>query len=125
MRQRLFGTNEENQDLESLLKYNRDMQEKITENMLSLTKNMKEHALTANAIIKKDVLLLEKSDNITDQNTVKLKSESVKLEEHTKSTWRCWTWLMLAFVIVVFLSKFCVMEIHNCIRRKKYFVLIF
>lgn len=106
IRQRLASTNIQDDDLDAFLKYNRNIQEKIAENMLSMTSSMKEHALAANAIIKKDIGLLEKSDKLTDVNTVKLKTESLKLQEHTQSHWRCWMWVMIAFVLVVFFSKY-------------------
>ncbi|XP_046144842.1 vesicle transport protein USE1 isoform X2 [Osmia bicornis bicornis] len=92
VRQR-FSSNMQDDDLDALLKYNRNIQEKIAENMLSMTSSMKEHALAANAIIKKDIGLLERSDKLTDVNTTKLKSESLKLQEHTTSYWRCWMWI--------------------------------
>ncbi|XP_054001174.1 vesicle transport protein USE1 [Hylaeus anthracinus] len=104
VRQRLSSTSMQDDDLDMLLKYNRNIQEKIAENMLSMTSSMKEHALAANAIIKKDISLLEKSDKLTDSNTAKLKTESLKLQEHTSSHWRCWMWVMIAFVLVVFFN---------------------
>lgn len=106
MRQRLSSSNIQDDDLDAILKYNRNIQEKIAENMLSMTSTMKEHALAASAIIKKDIGTLEMSDKLTDVNAVKLKKESLKLEEHTNSKWRCWVWLMIAFVLVVFFSKY-------------------
>lgn len=106
IRQRLSSTNMQDEDLDAILKYNRNIQEKIAENMLSMTNSMREHALAANAIIKKDIGMLEVSDKLTDVNAVKLKKESLKLEEHTNSKWRCWLWCMIAFVLVVFISKY-------------------
>lgn len=106
VRQRLSNSNIQDEDLDAILKYNRNIQEKIAENMLSMTSNIKEQALVANAIIKKDIGALETSDKLTDINAVKLKKESLKLEEHTNSKWRCWVWLMIAFVLVVFFSKY-------------------
>lgn len=82
------------------------MQEKIAENMLSMTSTMKEHALTANAIIKKDVNYLEKSNRMSDTNQVKLKGESLKLEEHTRSNWTCGLLLMIVIVLAVFFSEY-------------------
>lgn len=105
VRQRLSNSNIQDEDLDAILKYNRNIQEKIAENMLSMTSSMKEHALAASAIIKKDIGTLERSDKLTDINAVKLKKESLKLEEHTNSKWRCWVWIMIAFVFVVFFSK--------------------
>lgn len=106
VRQRTSKSNIQDEDLDAILKYNRNIQEKIAENMLSMTSSMKEHALAANAIIKKDIAVMEKSDKLTDINAVKLKKESLRLEEHTNSKWRCWVWLMIAFVLVVFFSKY-------------------
>lgn len=105
LRQRLVTSPTQDEDLDALLKYNRDMQERIAENMILMTSSMKEHALTASSIIKRDISSLEKSDKLTDKNAIKLRTESLKLEEHTKSTWRCWVWLMVAFVLVVFFCK--------------------
>lgn len=111
VRQRMASGNMQDEDLDVLLKYNRNIQEKIAENMLSMTSSMKEHALAANAIIKKDIGSIEKSDKLTDVNAVKLKTESLKLEEHTRSTWRCWMWLMIAFVLVVFFNMVLFMKV--------------
>ncbi|KAJ8673447.1 hypothetical protein QAD02_004709 [Eretmocerus hayati] len=69
LRQRLLNSNVQDQDLDALLKYNRNMQEKIAENMILMTKSMKEHALTASAIIKNDVSTLERSDKLSDNNS--------------------------------------------------------
>lgn len=105
VRQRLSSSNIQDEDLDAILKYNRNIQEKIAENMLSMTSSMKEQALAASAIIKKDITTLERSDKLTDVNAVKLKKESLKLKEHTNSKWRCWVWIMIAFVLVVFFSE--------------------
>ncbi|XP_071556688.1 vesicle transport protein USE1 [Temnothorax nylanderi] len=115
VRQRLTGSNIQDDDLDAILKYNRNIQEKIAENMLSMTSTMKEHALAASAVIKKDIGMLEMSDKLTDVNAVKLKKESLKLEEHTKSKWRCWVWLMIAFVLIVFFNMVLFMKV----ARKK------
>ncbi|XP_039315086.1 vesicle transport protein USE1-like isoform X3 [Solenopsis invicta] len=116
VRQRLLNSNIQDEDLDAILKYNRNIQEKIAENMLSMTGTMKEHALAANAIIKKDIGKLEMSDKLTDVNAIKLKKESLKLEEHTKSKWRCWVWIMIAFVLVVFFNMVLFMKM----ARKKF-----
>ena len=92
-------------DLDAVLKYNRNMQENIANNMLLMTRSMREHATIASGIIRRDIKSLEKSNKLTDTNENSLKSESLKLAEHTKSNWRCWVWLMVAFVLVVFFSK--------------------
>ncbi|XP_048509980.1 vesicle transport protein USE1 isoform X2 [Athalia rosae] len=113
LRQRFSVTNVHEENLDAILKYNRNIQEKIAENMLSMIGNMKEHALTASTVIRKDIGSLEKSEKLTDLNTEKLKTESVKLEEHTKSNWRCWVWVMVAFVLVVFFNMVLFMKISK------------
>ncbi|XP_011860600.1 PREDICTED: vesicle transport protein USE1-like [Vollenhovia emeryi] len=104
VRQRLSSSNIQDDDLDAILKYNRNIQEKIADNMLSMTSTMKEHALAASAIIKKDVGMLEMSNKLTDVNAVKLKKESLKLQEHTNSKSECWVWIMVVFVLFVFFS---------------------
>ncbi|XP_011504703.1 PREDICTED: vesicle transport protein USE1, partial [Ceratosolen solmsi marchali] len=104
LRQRHINSNNQDEDINAVLNYHHKMQEKIAENMILMTNNMKEHALTASTIIKKDLSILEKSDKLADNNTTKLKDEAFKLGEHTKSTWRCWLWVMIAFVLVVFFN---------------------
>ncbi|KAF7394731.1 hypothetical protein HZH66_007905 [Vespula vulgaris] len=111
IRHRYASTSIQDEDLDALMKYNRNIQEKIAENMLSMTSSMKEHALAASAIIKRDINTLEKSEKLTNTNTGKLKTESLKLEEHTKSNWRCWVWLMIAFVLVVFFNMILFMKV--------------
>ncbi|XP_012276005.1 vesicle transport protein USE1 [Orussus abietinus] len=111
LRQRVIHQSSQEEDLDAIIKYNRNIQEKIAENMLLMTNNMKEHAQTASAIIRKDITSLEKSDKLTDTNVNKLKKESIKLEEHTKSTWRCWVWVMVAFVLIVFFNMVLFMKV--------------
>ncbi|KAF7993817.1 hypothetical protein HCN44_011086 [Aphidius gifuensis] len=113
LKQRLLSpSSNQDDDLNSILKYNNDMQEKIAENMMMMTSSMKEHALTANAFITKDVNKLIKSDELTDKNTEKLKNETLRLEEHTKSQWRCWVWIMVVFVLTVFFSKYLYIDLY-------------
>lgn len=92
-------------DLDAVIKYNRNMQENIANNILLMTRSMKEHATIASGIIRRDIKTLENSNKLTDGNQMSLKTESLKLTEHTKSNWRCWVWFMVAFVLIVFFSK--------------------
>lgn len=66
IRHRLSSSNIQDEDLDAILKYKRNIQKKIAENMLSMTSTTKEHALVASAIIKKDIGMLEMSDKLTD-----------------------------------------------------------
>lgn len=117
VRKRISSSGMQEEDLDIILKYNRNVQEKIAANMLLMTSNMKEHALAASAIIKKDIDTLDKSDKLTNVNAAKLKTESLKIGEHTKSKWRCWLWLMIAFVLTVFFSEYFTTELLRLYRN--------
>lgn len=93
-------------DLDELLEYNKNMQEKIADNMLILTRNLKEQSQLANKIIRQDTEVVGKSSNLTEHNLAKLKVESEKLQEHSKRAWKCWMWMMLLIVMAVFISKY-------------------
>lgn len=99
------------------VKYIRDNQEKITEHMLSLTKNLKEQTETANKIIKKDTEMMSRSAGMTDRNISALNKETEKLEDHSRNALKCWMWLMIVFVIVTFIGMVLFMKI---VKKKKY-----
>lgn len=87
------------------VKYYNNAQEKITEHMLSLTRNLKEQTETANRIIKKDTEMVSRSTGVADRNINTLGKEAEKLEQHSRKAYKCWLWLMFVFVIVVFIGK--------------------
>lgn len=93
------------------LKYHNDVQEKITEHMLSLTKSLKEQTEIANRIIKRDTEVVSKSANMTDKNINSLTKENEKLQEHSRNAWKCWTFLMFGSVIFIFIGMVLFMKI--------------
>lgn len=103
-------------DADQLLKHHENMQQKITEDMLSLTRTLKEQSETANKIIKMDTEVVSRSTELAQQNFGKLTVESVKLGEHSKRAWKCWMWLMLAIVLIVFINMVLFMKV----MKKKY-----
>ncbi|CAH1365671.1 vesicle transport protein USE1 [Tenebrio molitor] len=98
-------------DLDQVINYHENMQSKITNDMLILTKNLKEQSELANKIIKKDTEVVGRSSQLTDQNYSKLSSESNKLAEHSKRAWKCWMWIMLLVVVVVFINMVLFMKV--------------
>ncbi|XP_075162631.1 vesicle transport protein Use1 [Haematobia irritans] len=104
-------------DQSEAVKYIRDNQEKITEHMLSLTRNLREQTETANKIIKKDTEMMSRSSGMTDRNISALNKETEKLEDHSRNAWKCWMWLMIIFVIVTFIAMVLFMKI---VKKKKY-----
>ncbi|XP_044757090.1 vesicle transport protein USE1 [Coccinella septempunctata] len=103
-------------NLDELINYNDNVQQKVTDDILALTKNLKEQSELANKIIKKDTEVLTRSSVITEQNKAKLEVESHKLEEHSRRAWKCWMWVMLFMVMLVFFTT--VMFIK--VTKKKY-----
>ncbi|XP_075981286.1 vesicle transport protein Use1 [Anticarsia gemmatalis] len=112
-----FTSNSSSQeDIDSLLKYHQNMQEKVAENMVMLTKSLKEQSQIASTIIKGDTEALKKSSDLTDKNLSSLKVESERLQEHSRSAWKCWLWIMLAVVMVIFINMVLFMKVMK--KRK-------
>ncbi|KAL9905390.1 vesicle transport protein USE1 isoform X2 [Glossina fuscipes] len=99
------------------VKYMRENQKKITEHMLSLTRNLKQQTVTANQIIKKDTEMVSHSSGMADRNIGALNKETEKLEDHSRNAWKCWMWMMITFVIVTFIGMVLFMKI---VKKKKY-----
>ncbi|RZC37977.1 vesicle transport protein USE1, partial [Asbolus verrucosus] len=104
VRQRTTKAPSDVNDLEQVIDYHENMQKKITDDMLILTKSLKEQSELANKIIKKDTEVVGRSAQLTEQNYSKLSTESNKLGEHSKRAWKCWMWIMLLIVVVVFIN---------------------
>ncbi|XP_049877233.1 vesicle transport protein USE1 [Pectinophora gossypiella] len=112
-----FTSNSSSQeDIDSLLKYHQNMQEKVAENMVMLTKNLKEQSQIASTIIRNDTEALKKSSDLTDRNLTSLKVESERLAVHSRSAWKCWLWIMLAVVMVIFINMVLFMKVMK--KRK-------
>ncbi|KAL5290086.1 USE1 family protein [Megaselia abdita] len=94
----------EGSDMEQAMKYYSDTQEKIAENMLLLTQNLKEQTETANRIIRKDTYVVKRSAEISDKNLNSLTKEADKLQDHSKNAFKCWMWIMIIFVMAVFIG---------------------
>ncbi|ALC44490.1 Use1 [Drosophila busckii] len=108
------ATNGDN--MNEAVKYYNNAQEKITEHMLSLTRNLKEQTETANRILKRDTEIVSRSTGMADKNINSLGKEAEKLEQHSKKAYKCWLWLMFVFVIVVFIGMVLFMKI---MKKKK------
>lgn len=49
---------------------------------------------------------VSKSSKLTDQNMSSLSNESAKLQESSKKAWKCWMWLMIGLVMMIFICKY-------------------
>lgn len=104
-----------NDSAENMEKYYANIQEKLGDEMLALTRNLKEQTITASKIIKKDTDVVTKSAKLAHQNTGSLEKESKKLDEHNKRACKCWLWMMIGLVIAIFIGKI----LHNIYRTSK------
>ncbi|KAF2896133.1 hypothetical protein ILUMI_10046 [Ignelater luminosus] len=116
LRQRDVKSSGQADDLDELIDYHQNVQQKIADEMLLFTRNLKEQSELANRIIKKDTEVAGRSTQLTDDNFAKLKVESNKLTEHSKRAWKCWMWIMLVIVLVVFINMVLFMKV----MKKKY-----
>ncbi|XP_026281259.1 vesicle transport protein USE1 isoform X4 [Frankliniella occidentalis] len=116
LRQRKSSKPSSGEDLDALLRHHHAVQEKIAEDMLSLARNLKEQSHLASTIIKRDTEVVEQSGSLTDANFERLKLESARLEEHTKRAWRCWMWVMIAVVVIIFVNMVVFMKV---MKKKK------
>nr|XP_022914716.1 vesicle transport protein USE1 [Onthophagus taurus] len=98
-------------DFDNLIDFHQNIQEKIANEMIELTNNLKEHSTLANKIIKKDTEVLGRSNQLTDANFSKLKVESEKLQQHSKKAWKCWMWILILIVLVVFVNMVLFMKV--------------
>ncbi|GAB0092408.1 Vesicle transport protein USE1 [Sergentomyia squamirostris] len=80
-----------------------NVQEKLAEEMISLTRSLKEQTQTANKLIKNDVQIVSKSSKLADNNFMMLNKESGKLTEHSKRACKCWVWMMIGCVMLIFM----------------------
>lgn len=67
-----IGTGSGSDDMNSAIKYHEDLQEKIAQDILLLTRNLKEQTITANQIIKKDTEVILGLQICSCQLTTKL-----------------------------------------------------
>ncbi|XP_054756161.2 vesicle transport protein USE1-like [Lytechinus pictus] len=94
------GTTE---DLDAVLQHHHNIQEKLAEEMLSLTRNLKHNSMVAGNIVKEDNRRLEESNKMASTNYSKLKTESERLEVHANKTCNWWVWGPVICVTIIFL----------------------
>lgn len=116
MRRDLLGSNDDStglrrrvnagEDMNKAVKHYADLQEKLAEDMLMLTRNLKEQTETASKIIKKDTEVVSKSAQLSEVNYTKLSNEAATLRDHSNRACKCWMWIMIGTVMVVFICEY-------------------
>ncbi|KAG8454852.1 hypothetical protein GDO86_001175 [Hymenochirus boettgeri] len=118
-RKRKGSTSDDKQtaaELDAVLQRHHNMQEKLAEEMLRLTQNLKNNTLAAQNVIKQDNQTLTHSLKLADQNFEKLKMESDRLEQHAKKSVNWILWIMLIFVCFTFISMILFIRIFPRLR---------
>lgn len=103
-------------ELDAILQHHHNLQEKLAEDMLNLARNLKNNTLAAQNIIKQDNQTLSQSMRQADLNFEKLKTESERLEQHTKKSVNWLLWLMLILVSFIFISMILFIRIFPRLR---------
>uniref|UniRef100_A0A7D9NKK8 Vesicle transport protein USE1 n=1 Tax=Xenopus tropicalis TaxID=8364 RepID=A0A7D9NKK8_XENTR len=119
MRNELGSVSDDKQsaaELDAVLQHHHNLQEKLAEEMLRLTQNLKNNTLAAQNVIKQDNQTLSHSIKLADQNFEKLKTESDRLEQHAKKSVNWILWIMLIFVCFTFISMILFIRIFPRLR---------
>ncbi|KAM4708913.1 vesicle transport protein USE1 [Discoglossus pictus] len=103
-------------ELDAVLQHHHNMQEKLAEEMLRLTQNLKNNTLAAQNVIRQDNQTLSQSLKFADHNFEKLKTESDRLEQHAKKSVNWLLWIMLIFVCFTFISMILFIRISPRLR---------
>ncbi|XP_053320277.1 vesicle transport protein USE1 [Spea bombifrons] len=103
-------------ELDAVLQHHHNLQEKLAEEMLRLTQNLKNNTLAAQNVIKQDNQTLSQSLKLADQNFEKLRTESDRLEQHAKKSVNWLLWIMLIFVCFTFISMILFIRIFPKLR---------
>jgi len=120
-REQLFGKQNNNnatdfqqQDFDKLLAMHRKEQENIADEMLGMTKKLKEQSLVAQTIIKEDTERADKINRKADENLAKLDNEGGRISK-LAARWncRCWIWLAMLIVILTFVGMVLLMKLFK------------
>ncbi|EFX81107.1 hypothetical protein DAPPUDRAFT_102626 [Daphnia pulex] len=69
------------QDFDGVISNEQQTQEEITNNLLTTAKTMKEQTMSANSIIRQDLITLEKANILAEENQTNLQTQTQKLQE--------------------------------------------
>ncbi|XP_033749401.1 vesicle transport protein USE1-like [Pecten maximus] len=93
---------QDEEDIDSLIQHHHQMQERLADEMLMLTRNLKESVRDSGRIVKEDTKKVVETSKLADVNYNKLAVVTEQVEKHTKGCDWC-MWIMLAVVIMLFL----------------------
>merc|ERR1712226_1328201 len=100
-------------NLDKILAEHKDQQERVAEEMIALTRNLKEQSVAAGAMLRKDTVRLEQTSENADSNLAKLTEETLRVSEFSSRGCRCWIWLMMLLVVLTFLGMVLTMRLFR------------
>jgi len=99
----LQAAEEEEPDIEEVLRVHRAQQSKLADEMLLMTRELKNISTVARDIIIKDNSGLSSMADQADTNFAKLQKETSALEKLNESSGKCWVWFLIFLVCVIFI----------------------
>jgi len=121
-RDQLFGTQSSGggsgelggQSLDAMLARHKAEQERVAGEMLELTRNLKEQSAAAGSIVRGDTDRLQQAADLAEHNLQKLQVETSRVHELSgRGNCRCWIWLMMGLVIMVFVGMVLLMRLFR------------
>jgi len=121
VREELFGSSvggsvvrEGGASLDKILAEHRDEQERVAEEMIQLTRSLKEQSAAAGSMVKADSERLTQAADLAETNLSKLGVETARVGEFSaRGNCRCWIWLMMAIVILTFVGMVLMMRLFR------------
>ena len=101
LRQRKMA--DDSSDVDVVLNFHREMQDKVASEMVSLAHNLKQNMSTASDILRKDVQVLAGASSHADSNLSGLRLNSERLGDFVRRSCQYWLWISLAVVCFTFL----------------------
>jgi len=103
------GTN-----LDKILAEHKDQQERVAEEMIALTRSLKEQSAAAGSMIRNDTGRLTQAADMADSNLAKLGEETSRVNEFSgRGSCRCWIWLMMGLVVLTFMMMVMTMRLFR------------
>jgi len=101
-------------NLDAILAEHKDQQERVAEEMIALTRSLKEQSAAAGSLIRKDTAKLGQTVEQVDNNLAKLGEETKRVGEFSaRGSCRCWIWLMMGLVVLTFIMMVMTMRLFR------------
>lgn len=101
-------------NFDKLLEEHRDQQERVAEEMIALTRSLKEQSEAAGSMLRQDTSRLAQTSEQADTNLTKLGVETQRVGEFSgRGSCRCWIWLMMGLVVLTFLVMVMAMRLFR------------